>query len=182
VEVVQKLKFPNNSIIAFRPYVAIRNLSLHIIGQFARERGVDHYFMDEAVKHGKKKEYFETDEFQMDLIANLGEEYGDDYYSWLISEFTTLDDIEAQFDRVVDCWRRGIEDTEITDSNSYERENFPAVYEAVIAKRNNAWIPIIENYLETPAVEFVLVGNAHMYGPDGLLTQLEKKGYKIEQK
>jgi uncharacterized protein YbaP (TraB family) len=90
--------------------------------------------------------------------------------------------MEAQFDRMVDCWRRGVENKEAADSDSYERENFPAVYEAMIAKRNNAWIPIIENYLNTSTVEFVLVGAGHMYGPDGLLTQLEKKGYKIEQK
>jgi uncharacterized protein YbaP (TraB family) len=82
---------------------------------------------------------------------------------------------------MVDCWRRGIEDKEVNDSDLYEIENFPAVYKSMTSDRNNAWMPVIENYLKTSPVEFVLVGNGHMYGPDGLLTQLKKQGYRIEQ-
>jgi uncharacterized protein YbaP (TraB family) len=177
----EQFNYPIINVTALRPYVAITNLSSYILGQFAHERGIDNYFMDEAVKHNKKIEYFETDEFQMNLISNLGKEYGDDYYSWLISGLTTVDDIKARFGRMVDCWRRGIEDKEINDNDLYEIENFPAVYKSMIYDRNNAWMPVIENYLKTAPIEFVLVGNGHMYGPDGLLTQLKEQGYKIEQ-
>jgi uncharacterized protein YbaP (TraB family) len=176
-----EFNYPRDNVIAWNPGVAINGLSYHILGQFANARGVDRYFMDEAVKHGKRTEYFEDNEFQMYLIANKGKEYGDAYYSWAISGFTTLDAIKAQFDRMVDCWRRGVEDKEVAVSDSYIKETFPAVYKAVIAGRNNAWVPVIEKYLETAPIEFVLVGNGHMHGPDGLLTQLERKGYKIEQ-
>jgi TraB family protein len=39
----------------------------------------------------------------------------------------------------------------------------------------------IENYLRSDQIYFVVVGAAHMGGPDGLLTLLRSRGCKIEQ-
>jgi len=52
---------------------------------------------------------------------------------------------------------------------------------ALILNRNSAWIPVIETYLTTEPIEFVIVGMGYLYGPDGLLTQLKNKGYTIKQ-
>ena len=40
---------------------------------------------------------------------------------------------------------------------------------------------INETYLTAEPVEFIIVGMAHVYGPDGLLTQLRNRGYTIKQ-
>ena len=40
-------------------------------------------------------------------------------------------------------------------------------------------MPKILEYFETAAVEYVLVGAAHLVGEDGLLQQLERSGFKV---
>jgi uncharacterized protein YbaP (TraB family) len=161
-----------------KPYIAYSRLSMHILNQFARADGVDAFFMKKAKEYGKKIEYLEAPEFQYYLLSNLGSEYGDSYYAYIFQDLESDGEVETAFDQMIDSWKKGMKDDVLM---LYERENFPAVYEAMITTRNNAWIPVIKNYLNTPSTEFVLVGNGHIYGPDGLLTQLEKMGYKIEQ-
>jgi uncharacterized protein YbaP (TraB family) len=177
VSLCEKYDYPVMNLKYWRPYIAYSSLSMHVLNRFAQADGVDVFFLKKAKEHGKKIECFETDEFQYNLIANLGNEYGDSYYAYLFSEFESEQGVEEDFDQMINAWKRG----EMIESMTYEREHFPAVYESMLANRNNAWMPVIENYLKTSPVEFILVGTGHMFGPDGLLTQLENRGYKIEQ-
>jgi uncharacterized protein YbaP (TraB family) len=55
------------------------------------------------------------------------------------------------------------------------------MYQQLLVKRNQAWMPQIEAFLQTPETEMVLVGSAHLLGSDGLLIQLEKAGYTVTQ-
>jgi uncharacterized protein YbaP (TraB family) len=48
-------------------------------------------------------------------------------------------------------------------------------------QRNNNWLPKIKNMLKEPGTEYILVGVGHLIGPDGILTRLEKDGYKVDQ-
>jgi uncharacterized protein YbaP (TraB family) len=162
-----------------RPYIAYSSLLAHILNRFAWADGVDVFFQKKARERGKKIEYFETNEFQYNLLANLGSEYGESYYAYLFDELEASDgtELEREFDQMAGTWRRG----EAIEESLYEKEHFPAVYKAIITDRNSAWIPIIEDYLQTAPVEFVLVGAGHLFGTDGLLTQLEKRGWLINQ-
>lgn len=49
-----------------------------------------------------------------------------------------------------------------------------------MVRRNMNWLPAIKTMLETPEVEFILVGTAHLAGDDGLLTLLNAGGYASE--
>ncbi|MDR1972688.1 MAG: TraB/GumN family protein [Treponema sp.] len=178
----EEFDYPVTDLMVLKPYVAYTVLSLHLVGRFAQAQGVDNFFKDKSIDGGDKNiEYFESDEFQLDLITNLGDGYGNAYYSYLFQNFGSYEENRTAFDTMVECWKNGIQDSEEDLQYEYLRENFPAVYEALIKNRNNAWMPVIENYLKTQDIEFILVGNGHMYGPDGLLTQLEERGYRIEQ-
>ena len=43
------------------------------------------------------------------------------------------------------------------------------------------WMPKLEALFTRSGRAFVVVGAAHLVGPDGLLTMLKSKGYTIEQ-
>jgi uncharacterized protein YbaP (TraB family) len=61
------------------------------------------------------------------------------------------------------------------------KEDWLPVYKSMIVDRNNAWMPQIEECINSGSVFFVVVGLAHLHGPDGLLKLLEDAGCTIEQ-
>jgi hypothetical protein len=57
----------------------------------------------------------------------------------------------------------------------------PLLYQRLLVERNRNWMPTIEALFMRPRPSFVVVGAAHLVGPDGLVTQLRAKGYRVEQ-
>jgi uncharacterized protein YbaP (TraB family) len=96
---------------------------------------------------------------------------------------STLDELGMQNKEIgamVAAWRRG-------DAATIERDmvralqKYPAAYQSLIVERNHNWMPQLEKCLARTTPCMVVVGAAHLVGPDGLLTLLQRKGYRIEQ-
>ena len=88
--------------------------------------------------------------------------------------------IPEMFNDVVAAWRKGeLEKIDALLAGDLRRE-YPEVYEELIVKRNQAWLPQIETMLQSEPVEFVLVGVGHMASEDGLLAELKERGFDVE--
>jgi uncharacterized protein len=57
----------------------------------------------------------------------------------------------------------------------------PFVYDRLLVARNRAWLPKIEALFSRGRPAFVVVGAAHLVGPDGLVAMLKAKGYQLVQ-
>jgi uncharacterized protein YbaP (TraB family) len=57
----------------------------------------------------------------------------------------------------------------------------PAAYNSLITERNRNWMPQLDACLKRSTPCFVIVGAAHIVGPQGLLALLRQRGYQIEQ-
>lgn len=57
----------------------------------------------------------------------------------------------------------------------------PALYEALLAKRNRAWLKGIIPLLNQGQRPLVAVGTAHLLGPDGLPALLTARGYAVRR-
>jgi len=57
----------------------------------------------------------------------------------------------------------------------------PQMYQRLLVDRNRNWLPKLEALFIRRGHAFVVVGAAHLVGPDGLLTMLRAKGYQVEQ-
>ena len=79
------------------------------------------------------------------------------------------------------AWRQGDNLTLEKIGINEWREDFPVIYQNLLVRRNNAWIPQIEAMLNTNPTEAVLVGALHLVGNEGVLQQLRDRGYKVEQ-
>jgi hypothetical protein len=55
------------------------------------------------------------------------------------------------------------------------------MYQRLLVERNRNWMPKIEVLFARPGRALVVVGAAHLVGPDGLLAMLKAKGYTVEQ-
>ena len=139
--------------------------------------GLDKYFFDRAKADGKTVIGLETAESQIDRFDKMPEALQEQLLR------NTLDEISMQkgeLSTIIAAWRRG-------DSATLERDvmqglkKHPAVYQSLIVERNNNWMPQLEKCLARTTPCMVVVGAAHLVGPDGLLALLRRKGYRVEQ-
>jgi uncharacterized protein len=143
---------------------------------FDAEFGVDRHFFDRVVPLGKQFRTLETLAEQLDVFAGFSPKLQE---AMLRDTLKSLDSEISQMKTVADVWHSG-------DAAALERivldpmKKEPALYDAMIVKRNRNWVPKIEDCLAAGHC-FVVVGAAHLLGTDGLLAALRQKGYAVEQ-
>jgi uncharacterized protein YbaP (TraB family) len=139
--------------------------------------GLDKHFYDRAKAAGKTVVGLETAESQIDRLDSMSADLQEQLLRSSLSESETT---KNSLKTIVSAWRRGdgaaLEKTLLADFTQY-----PAAYRSLIVERNNNWIPQIDACLAQPQPCLVVVGAAHLVGPDGLLTLLKRKGYTTEQ-
>ena len=142
------------------------------------EEGVDHYYYAKAGEEGKARAYLETLEEQIGFIKVLGEGIEEEV---ILHSLTDLEQLPILVDEMMAQWRTG--DLAGMDASMLQdfRTDFPVAYESIILNRNRSWVGRIEEMIQTDEIEFILVGGAHMAGPDGLIAELESLGYEIAQ-
>lgn len=139
--------------------------------------GVDIHFSEEAEALNKPSLGLETGSYQLNLLAQLPEK---DQEAMLLQSLDQASTAESDMDGMMAAWRHG-------DTASLEKElkeefgPYPDIYASILVQRNRNWIPQLEKLAGSGKQYFVVVGALHLVGPDGLLADLQKDGYKIEQ-
>jgi uncharacterized protein YbaP (TraB family) len=162
----------------YKPSIIVNSLQtsyLQLIG--FTENGADLYYLDKSKQDGKSRGFLEDVKVQIDLLSNMADGIENEYVSDAIDSLPYSANGTIT---LVSEWKDGVAATTEASLNA-QKTQWPAIYEAMVLNRNSAWIPEIENYLTTEPTEFVIVGMAHLYGPDGLLPQLRNRGYTTKQ-
>jgi uncharacterized protein YbaP (TraB family) len=139
--------------------------------------GLDKHFFDRATAAKKAIVGLETAESQIDRFDKMPEALQEQMLR------STLDEIDAtatELATTVAAWRRG-DAAALEQSLIPGMKKYPAAYQSLIVERNNNWMPQLEQCLTRSTPCMVVVGAAHLIGPDGLLTLLRRKGYRVEQ-
>lgn len=142
------------------------------------EKGVDEYYSTLASKDGKKQDWFETPEFQIALLADLGKGNEDQLIRYTLADLASIPDVMSE---LVNYWREG--DMKKLSALSIDplKQEYQDIYEDLIVNRNKQWVLSLETMLSNKDIELVLVGAMHLAGPDSVLVDLANKGYKIEK-
>jgi hypothetical protein len=141
------------------------------------EYGVDKHFFDRAKEAGMKRQAFETFAYQLDRFDQLSPKLQEDM---LTSTMAELDTYVARVKDLARAWAGG-------DVAALEKEllsafdSSPELYDRMLVERNHNWLPHVDTCLQQNAGCFIVVGAAHLVGPDGLPTLLAKKGYRVTQ-
>ncbi|MCP5330317.1 MAG: TraB/GumN family protein [Pseudomonadales bacterium] len=141
-------------------------------------QGVDTYFSARAIGDGKPVGELEPIDAQIDFISRMGEGKESEFVRLSLEE---LQEIPEAMTQMIDAWRRGDNDMLATLFVNDMKQVHPELYDSLLLQRNNAWMLIVESMFQDADIEFVLVGAAHLVGEDGLLSQLQAKGYTITQ-
>jgi uncharacterized protein YbaP (TraB family) len=144
---------------------------------FKAELGVDKHFFDRAKQAGLKRQALETLAYQIGRFDQLSPKLQEEM---LVSGMKDLDTQVANVEEMARQWAAG-------DVKALEKELLAAfedsreLYDRLLVERNRNWVPHVEACLQQNAGCFIVVGAAHLVGPDGLPAMLEKKGYKVTQ-
>jgi uncharacterized protein len=139
--------------------------------------GLDKHFYDQAKTDKKTVQGLETVEYQIARFDEMPMELQDH----LLAE--TLKDIDTEqsnVSRLIESWRTG-------DAAAVERivlkdlQQEPVLYQRLLVERNKNWLPKLDALMSRGSRAMVVVGAAHLVGPDGLLAMFKAKGYAIEQ-
>jgi hypothetical protein len=110
------------------------------------------------------------------MITTMGDGNEDEYVRYTLKDLKDMDELTD----ITQAWRTG----DIEDCNKKVadfKKDYPEFYNSFLVDRNNNWMPMIEALFEDEIIEYILVGNLHLHGEDGLLKLLKDKGYTIEQ-
>ncbi len=160
------------------PIIATMIVSMELAKLGASPNGVDMFFYQTGTKDNKTIEELETIDQQIDLLFKLIEGKEDEFIQQTINEINSIKEL---YDTMVATWKTG-DVNKLFDLFVKEMQTeTPNIYKSIISDRNNSWVSVIDNFFENNNTEFILVGVAHLVGPDGIIEQLSKKGYKVEK-
>jgi uncharacterized protein YbaP (TraB family) len=141
------------------------------------ELGLDKHFYDEAKNDSKGVQGLETADDQLSIFDTMTMDQQDHMLAQTIKD---IDAEQAQMAKMMDAWKAG-------DITSVERvvltglKEDPTLYQRLLVGRNRNWMPKIEALFARRGHALVVVGAAHLVGPDGLVAMLKAKGYAVEQ-
>jgi uncharacterized protein YbaP (TraB family) len=163
----------------FKPWmlaIALQGMELAKIG-FDPALGLDQHFYEQAKTAGKGVQGLETVEFQISRFDDMTAEQQDRLLAETLKELATE---TAAVGKLGDAWKAGdvpaIERIALADL-----KGDPLMYQRLLVERNKNWMPKIEALFARRGRGLVVVGAAHLVGPDGLIAMLKAKGYTVEQ-
>jgi uncharacterized protein YbaP (TraB family) len=139
--------------------------------------GVDRHFYARATERKMPVLGLETPAYQFDRLDGLDRTVQVELLK------TTLDDLDHQVEQVAEvtaAWARG----DVAALEQLLLDTFresPPVYARLIVERNRAWVEPVAGCAAKPQPCFVVVGSAHLIGPDGLVALLRGRGLSVEQ-
>lgn len=143
---------------------------------FDPAQGLDRHFYERATADKRRVRALETAAFQIDRMNGLS------MPAQVQMLAAYLDDVDVQVKSVkelVTGWRTG-DVPALEKLLLAELKESDEVYQRLLVERNQAWAPrIAECQASNPCL--VVVGGAHLLGPDSVVALLTKAGLTVEQ-
>jgi uncharacterized protein YbaP (TraB family) len=163
---------------AFKPWMATIFMTQMVIlrAKFQPEFGVDAQINARAHQANKPTTGLESVDVQLHLLDSMTPAEQE----LMLVTSSPPDSSLAALVAIKDAWLTG--NTRSLDSllNKGMIES-PSVFDKIVAKRNQSWIPRIDAMLQGTDDALVVVGAAHLVGKQGVVEMLRAKGYSVEQ-
>lgn len=164
----------------FKPFMAILTLlgvELQKMG-VSSQAGVDEHFFNKARADGKPTAGLESAQAQLDFLTSMSDGIEDRFVA---NGLKDLKRFQQLLDQLIAVWRMGDEGKLYHFFLQDMKKDFPNLYRRLVDDRNSAWLPQIRTLIQTPQTELILVGVAHLVGPQGIIARLKAQGLSIKQ-
>lgn len=142
------------------------------------QSGADSTLTREGKAGGKTLRYFETAEAQLRFFSELPPAVQVQFLEDSLETVGASDEDQLAMQK---AWIDGDLDRlapELLDQMRLERR---PLYDALVRRRNAAWVTVLERELAGQGVAMVNVGALHMVGDDGLVAQLKARGFEVDR-
>lgn len=168
-----------NDVERFKPWFLAEWLgsrTLEMAG-FSDRLGVDLYFYHKAEAAGKPVLGLETLRDQAEIFDRFTDEENELYLTGTISG---LPGYAAMVQRLVEAWKNG--DVRSLDRLlNQDKRSDPTTHDVLFSRRNSKWVPQIERFAHGIGNYLIIVGAGHLVGDDGVVAQLKRAGYRVQQ-
>jgi len=173
----QERGYPVTQLHSLRPWMLAMTLMILEMQRLGLQPtgGVDEFFDTKARQDGKAIEGLETVDEQIKFLTLLDRGMDDELVIQTVGE---LEQLNAKLAALVNAWKKG-DERGLAELLLKELKEYPRLYRVLIVERNQRWLQRIEGYLTRPARVMVIIGAAHLAGPDGLLEALRQRGYTV---
>lgn len=151
----------------FQPFFLSSLITQELIG---KSKSYEIEFKKLAKKNKMSMSGLETIQFQMNLLSEVSNE---EQIKMLLLGLTKDN---SEFNKLLDTYLKKDLNQLGTLMNNAELSS--ESYSNLIVKRNQKWIPIISELIQTNPT-FIAVGAAHLPGKEGVLNLLKEAGYTI---
>lgn len=169
------LGLPTAAFDRYKPWfaaVVLSTLPLQRQG-YALENGIENQLDKRNKALGRPRSGLETLDYQLGLFDSLA---GDAQKTYLFAVIDALPTITGEIDKMVANWAKG--DAEALAQALNAESDDPALYEALITKRNQNWAQWIDKRLDRPGTVFVAVGAGHLGGKGSVQDFLAREGIR----
>jgi uncharacterized protein YbaP (TraB family) len=167
---------------AFEPWFVALTITMGELGRIGYDpkQGLDQQLIARAAQAGKRTLGLEAAATHIQALDGMSAE---EQRQSLLEALDDADAFRQRMDELHALWRRGDEAGLSRLLTVDFREKYPALYRRVNVERNNAWIPKLRALLDGESADetLVVVGAMHLLGPDGVVRQLQAKGYRVER-
>lgn len=162
----------------FRPWLAALTLSVAPLTRagYDPQSGVELVLKARAEAANKPIHGLETIDKQVRILAGMAEP---EQLSFLAATLESYEEAPVELDRMVEAWAAGDVATLNTVAVQEMRTETPALYEALLVRRNTDWADQIQTLLEGSGTIFIAVGAAHLAGDDSVQEILGSRGLTV---
>ena len=174
------LGLPLEQFARFKPWfiaVTITTLELQRLG-FSPAYGIDVHYYGRARSDNKKIDFFESIDYQLDLLGAMNAE---DQNAFLSQTLKDLEVAAEMADDMMTYWKKGYAD-KLYSLLFKSFEGYPEIENRLLLQRNQDWLNKIKIMLGEPENVFIVVGAGHLVGPEGVVALLKRNGYKVVQR
>ena len=134
--------------------------------------GIENHLAAKARNDGKEILGLESMRQQLEILDNLPLPA---QRALLLQSLEKSEMLGRIMDELIRAWRYG--DTGYLEATLLpEIKLNPDLYDALVVRRNAAWLPQIEKLLAESSDYLVVVGALHLIGPDGIPEMLRSRG------
>jgi uncharacterized protein YbaP (TraB family) len=173
-----RIGMPVNACEPFRPWFCAMTMEVFSYRKagFSGDNGIDKQVYGWAKHDGKNIRWLEAPANHIGLFTGMSDALSREFLASAVDE--SDGDAGDDPDELLRAWH----DNDVGAIEKLDQQlkaAYPGVYQRLLADRNHAWIPQLKRLLDGGEPQLVVVGAAHLVGPDGLVTLLRARGYKV---